>query len=298
MQPTQTEVAIFKTLVYGDIFDYPLTVKEIHHFLIEDSASLEQVQSTLDESEWLRQRVTQVNCYYATRPETADIRDCRQKSSEKLWGTAVRYGIWMAYLPFVRMVALTGALAMHNASDDDDDLDYLVVTARGRVWLARLLVVVMVRVARLWGVRICPNYVVSETRLTQQRQDLYIAHELVQMVPVSGAATYQQMRAANDWLTPLMPNANGNPRALPPHEPRGLPGLVQISLEWLLRGRLGDWLEEWERKRKTAKFIAEEAQSDHSAAIIDQEQVKGHFQDDGHPVLNRFYERLQEHGID
>jgi hypothetical protein len=298
MKPTSTEVAIFKTLVYGDIFDYPLTLDEIHHFLIEDASSLEAVQTALECSEWLAQRVTRVNGYYATRPETADLRDYRQQVSEKLWRSARRYGVWMAYLPFVRMVALTGALAMHNANDADDDLDYLIVTARGRVWLARLMVVAMVRMGRLWGVQICPNYVVSETRLSQQRKDLYIAHELVQMVPVSGGDTYQRMRAANDWMAAMMPNANGNPRATPPHEPRGVLHLLQRGCERLLAGRLGDKLEAWERHRKTVKFAAEEAQSDHSAAIIDQEQVKGHFKDYGHPVLNRFYERLQEHDID
>jgi hypothetical protein len=33
-----------------------------------------------------------------------------------------------------------------------------------------------VRLARLEGVQLCPNYVVAETVLAQQRRDLFIAH--------------------------------------------------------------------------------------------------------------------------
>ncbi|MFN8450301.1 MAG: hypothetical protein U0521_17370 [Anaerolineae bacterium] len=50
---------------------------------------------------------------------------------------ARRARLWRAArLPPVRMVALTGALVVRNASDNDDDLDYVLVTRRG-AWIAR-----------------------------------------------------------------------------------------------------------------------------------------------------------------
>jgi hypothetical protein len=298
MKPSETEIAILKTLLYGEIFDYPMTEREIHHYLIGLPASSENVQQTLYESAFLAQHVTRVNGYYATRPETAELRHYRDELSQKLWLDAHRYGRWIAYFPFVRMVALTGALAMQNASSQRDDLDYLIVTANGRVWLTRLLIVGLVRMARLWGVYICPNYLLTESKLVQPQQDIYIAHELAQMVPVSGHALYEEMRAVNPWADELMPNARGTFHPTEAHQPQGLGRRIQSVLEWLLSGKLGDRIEHWERHRKEKKFSQEAANTPHSNAVIDAEQVKGHFKDYGHPILNRFYARLRDFGLD
>src|SRR5262245_8327822 len=134
-KPTSLEVAILKTLIYADIFDFPLTVPEIHHFLIGEAAPLDGVQVMLDCSPWLEQHVTRVNGYCAIRPETAELRHQRDEVSRQMWEPARRYGVWLAHLPFVRMVALTGALAMRNAHSHDDDFDYLILAVPGRVWL-------------------------------------------------------------------------------------------------------------------------------------------------------------------
>jgi hypothetical protein len=296
--PSQTEIAILKTLLYGDIFDFPMTEREIHHYLIGVHATPEVVHQTLHHSAYLAQHVIRVNGYYAMRPDTAERRYQRSEISGALWNTARRYGIWLAYFPFVRMVALTGALAMRNADSPQDDLDYLVVTAPERVWLARLLIVILVRLARLWGVYLCPNYLLIETKLEQPKQDIYVAHELTQMIPISGYALYERMRAANAWADRLMPNAQGTFYPIQPHQPHGIGRWLQAGIEWLLAGRLGDWLENWERRRKEKKFARQAAESPHSSAVINAEQIKGHFRDYGHPVLNHFHQKLRDYDLE
>lgn len=296
--PTSTDLAIFKTMLYAGIFDYPLTEQEIYHYLIEHPAPLEEVQARLQGSAWLGQRLIRVNGYYALDLAQADLRHQRDQISAELWQTAQQYGRLLAYVPFVRMVALTGALAMRNAQTPRDDLDYLIVTVAGRVWLTRLIIVVWVRLARLWGVELCPNYLLSEHKLPQERQDLYIAHELAQMYPISGHALYQQMRAANPWTKAWMPNAEGPFYPIQAYEPHGWRLRLRQLAEWALGGRLGDWLDEWEAKRKTRKFAHEAARHQESAAAIDQEQVKGHFNDYGHPVLRRYAQMLRQHDLE
>lgn len=297
-QPNQLELAIFKTILYGDIFDFPMTVPEIHHFMIAQPADLETVRTTLAQSAWLGQRLIRVNGFYAARQQAAEQREYRKQIVEPLWNGAQQYGRWMAHLPFVRMVALTGAIAMQNPQSPSDDFDYLLVTRIGRVWLTRLLAVILVRLARLWGVELCPNYVMSDAVLEQQRRNLYTAHEVVQMVPISGHDLYQRIRAANTWADQEMPNARDTFYPLPAYEPHGLGRWLKRSGEWLLGGRFGDWLEHWEQHRKEPKFAAETARYDETAAQIDADHVKGHFQDYGQEVLRRFESRLREHGID
>ena len=41
------EKAILKTLAYADIFDYPMTLREIHKWLINKKANLRQVEKVL-----------------------------------------------------------------------------------------------------------------------------------------------------------------------------------------------------------------------------------------------------------
>jgi hypothetical protein len=294
------EAAILRTVLYADVFDFPMTPEEIHHFLIADRRiSLEEVQHALGTSRWLSEMVEQIDRYlvYIGRAELIPVRLARERASQKLWPVAVRYGNWLARLPFVRMVALTGALAMRNVADDDDDLDYIVVTTPGRVWIARAFAIVLVRLARLRGVEICPNYVLAETALQQERQNIFLAHEVVQMVPLYGYELYRRFRAANVWVDRSLPNARDTFYSEPERPASRLWRWVKLALEILLGGTVGDWLERWEYHRKLQRF-APEMQKPHSSARLDETQIKGHFDDHGHPALQQYFKRLREYGLD
>jgi hypothetical protein len=294
MPTLQPDEAILHTLLYADIFDYPLTPAEIHHFLIDVPASREAVHQALENSTWLRARVA-IQGSYVTLPgrqHLAALRETRRQSSERLWAVARRWSAVLGCLPFVRMVAVTGALAVDNAPPGDD-IDFLIVTAPGRVWLARGLAVVAVRLARLFGAGLCPNYVLAESALEQHRRDLFIAHDLAQMVPLVGLRVYKQMRAANTWASRYLPQASAPLRDEPE---RALPGWALRMQQWgeaLLGSGLGDSLERWEQTRKLRKFAAAAGQAG-SAAELDAERVKGHFDDHGHPILRKYEERVDQ----
>lgn len=293
------EEAILRTILYADVFHFPMTVAEIHHFLIHDTrASFKQVEHTLATSTALRQMLCVERGYVvlAERTDLIDRRIEREEASAHLWPLALRYGTWLARLPYVRMVAITGALAMHNAAHKDDDLDYLIVTSANRVWLARALAIGLVRLAKLRGVVVCPNYVLSENAFEQNKKDLFIAHEIAQMIPIYGHGLYEQFRIANIWLSDHLPNAEGEFHA----ERDRTTGLVWLmvkkGLEALLGGKIGDVLEQWEYRRKLRRF-ASEMETPHSAAQLDTDQVKGHFNDYGYFVLSQYQARLQKYGL-
>jgi hypothetical protein len=290
--------AILRTLLYADIFDFPMTAAEIHHFLIGQAAPLDEVQDALAGSTWLAQRVDGDGaCYHLRgRSELVTLRREREAAARRLWPIARRYGGWLAHLPFVRMVALTGSLAMRNPRHAADDIDFLLVTAPRRVWLARAFAIVLVRLARLQKVGLCPNYVLSETALEQPRQNLYMAHELSQMIPLSGKALYAAMTGANLWAARHLPNASAPFYSEPDRQPRGAGRFVQRAGEWLFGGWRGDALDAWEQRRKIRRFRAETGDNP-GAARLDDEHVKGHFQDHGQRILARYLESLRAHGL-
>jgi hypothetical protein len=292
--------AILRTLLYADIFNFPLTETEIHHFLIGFRATPAEIRTALRESLWLAAQIEFSGDYYALRGrgEAIQARRARAAASASLWPLAQRYGQILAHLPFVRMVALTGALAMRNARNTRDDIDFLIVTEPGRVWLARALAVLIVKIARLRGVWLCPNYVLARTALDQERRDLYMAHEIAQMIPLAGHDLYVMMRRANAWTDDLLPNAAAPYYHERDRRPHGIGRLLQRLGELLLSGPPGNALERWEQRRKQRKFSADARKKvSNSAARLDDKRVKGHFNDHGMPVMVRYQASLEAYQL-
>jgi hypothetical protein len=292
------ESAILRTVLYADVFKFPLTAREIHHFLIhEERVNLARIEQALATSPTLKQHLRHEQGYIVCtgREEMINVRVAHERASEQLMPLAMRYGAWLARLPFVRMVALTGALSMRNAVEGDD-LDYLLVTVPGRVWIARAAAIVLVRLVRLRGAEICPNYVLAGDALVQKRQDLFIAHEITQMVPLYGYDIYDAMRAENPWVSAFLSNAEGSFQTAQAQPIGSVWSGVKRAIEFVLGGRLGSALEQWEYNRKLRRFAPKMQQPD-SAAQIDASHVKGHFEDHGNRAMREYQERLQQYGL-
>ncbi len=296
----ELDVAILKTVIYGDIFNFPMTAEEIHHFLIHNrTVGLTEITQHLQTSHFLANTLCFDGTYYslASRQDIFELRHSREAMVLPLLKRVKTYGRLLAYFPFVEFVGVTGALSMRNPSTETDDLDYLIITRPGRVWLARACIILLVRVMRLRHVEICPNYVLASDKLSQSRQDMYIAHEIVQLLPLSNVSLYQQLREENQWTQDYLANSN-----MPFYQfvdaPLNRVGLfIKHGLEAVMSTRLGNWLEQWEYKRKATRF-QQQATAPTSSAEIDEGRVKGHFQDYGHYVLERYHEQLKLFEID
>ncbi len=281
--------AIVQTVAYADVFDYPLTADELQRYLIGVNASRAAVRSALANGHLVPGLVCHNGRYFtlAGREAAIEIRRARAAISAELWRRAIRYGRLIGNLPFVRMVAVTGALAMDNVADGD--IDYLIVTEPERLWLCRALVVGVVKVAARRGVTLCPNYFLSERALVLVERNLFTAHEVAQMVPLMGLDTYERLRALNRWTESFLPNAGGSPRRIAPATPRGR--RTRALAERALRSRLGGHLEQWEMGRKVRKLALRS--TEHAEAAFDVDWCKGHFGDHGHSTLQRFAERME-----
>ncbi|MBI3176414.1 MAG: hypothetical protein HYZ35_00340 [Chloroflexi bacterium] len=291
---SRADVAILRAVLYADVFDYALTLPQVHRYLEGEAMPLEAVREALVSSPWLAGRVEMVDGYVVASGRAGLARERRRRAEQarRLWSAAQWYGRWMARLPFARMVAVTGALSMDNV-DGDDDIDYFIVTAPGRVWLTRAFSILLVRLARLTGANLCPNYLLADSALLQERRDLFVAHELAQMVPLVGKAVYERIWAANVWLVDILPNVSPLAHAVPEASEGGPGHWAQRALEWALGGKLGDVLENWERTRKLAKFRQQMAVAGAGAAALDENRVKGHFHDYGAIALAEFEKRCR-----
>ncbi len=210
--------AILKTLHYADIFDYPLRFEELEKYLVEPAdGTLEETLSLMVSSRLIHAD----SCYCLPgREEIIELRKKREAWSRPKLKKAERVASILKFIPWVRLIGVTGALALEN-SDEDDDIDLMIATSSKRLWLTRGLVVTFLlstgqyRRANKIKDRICPNLMLSEDALEFPNHDLFTAHEIVQMKPLFDRENiYQKFLQANGWVREFLPNKLSQGQAL------------------------------------------------------------------------------------
>src|SRR6266487_3952105 len=95
--PDKLSRAVLHTVAYADIFDYPLTAREIHRYLIGVNASFEEVVRALEGGP-----STRTSDYFTLpgREEIVLIRIQREARSRELVPRAIRYGRVLGALPY------------------------------------------------------------------------------------------------------------------------------------------------------------------------------------------------------
>lgn len=287
---------VLKPILYADIFDYPLTFEEIYKFL-EFKIAPDEVKKLLDQAIDHHEIILNDNFYsLAGKAHLVARRRERWVASQTLWPKAIHYGRWIASLPFIRMVSVTGSLAVDNPRDGVDDIDYLIVTRPRRLWFCRALIILMVRYSRLRGVHLCPNYLLTENVLYFEENNLFTAREMLQMIPLYGREFYMKMRKINAWVTRYLPQGEGlnldriNDQLSPGQN------LFKKLGEFILGGWMGDLMEQLLQKIQITKHTR--LAQKHGAldkVVFTADTCKGHY--DGHyqKTMHAYQQRLQAH---
>lgn len=178
-----------------------------------------------------------------------------------------------------------------NNTDEGKDVDYMIVTAPNHLWTCRALTLLVARLAKLEGVRLCPNYLVTTNALDLKERSLYVAHEVAQMIPLSGADVYREIWQRNGWLNDYLPQASMTPELSQGQLRTKDRSLVQRVLEVLFRLPLVSWFEKWEMDRKIARLTREQSSSFESFFSAD--VCKGHIDKHKQKTENAIEEKLE-----
>jgi hypothetical protein len=129
------------------------------------------------------------------------------------YSTSWRFRLYfqsLRWCPLVRFVGITGASAMRGLRPTDD-IDLCIVTSQSLIWTTRLYTVIL---AKLLGIHtktgVCLNLFFDEGDLSiaYEKQNSYIAHELLQMKPlVDKNQISVRFLQDNRWLLTYFPNA-------------------------------------------------------------------------------------------
>lgn len=212
--------AISRTLIYSDIFDFPLTKEEIWRFLISANINRASFEKALTESppefppvKWEHEK----GFYFLSgRREIVKERIKRKKESQKKITLAKKIIQKLSLIPTVLFIGISGGLALENA-DEKDDIDLFVIASKGNLWITRLLLVFLLKLMGQYRGRgkkesqkICLNMLIDEKALAfeRDRRNVYTAHEIVQLKPIFDRNnTYNKFLFVNKWVEEFMPNA-------------------------------------------------------------------------------------------
>lgn len=207
--------AVYVAVAYSDIFSYPLTIDEVIRFLpFRGEVQHNQITRSLA---FLRLPYRAGFVSLQQKSRFVDLRKKRAEIAKNKW-RIVFQTIWLfQFIPTIKLVAVTGALSMNNV-DKGDDIDLLIVSDRKSVWITRFVLTILFDIL---GIRrkpesrqvsnlFCLNMFLSSDALMvpKGKRNFYIAHEIVQMVPVYDREhTYAEFCQKNAWVKQMLPHA-------------------------------------------------------------------------------------------
>ncbi|MBI2444044.1 MAG: hypothetical protein HYV42_02255 [Candidatus Magasanikbacteria bacterium] len=213
------EQSISETLAYFDLLDFPLTKEELWRYLWQaPSGAAAAFAAALNRLKTGGTVAEKFGFHYlAGRGLLIEERRARGLVSEQKRQRASQAARLVGRLPFIRAVFLSSSVAAENAAPESD-LDFFIITAPGRLWLARFFANALLRLLgwRVYGRerrdRICLCFFVAANQLDLAPlrvadDDIHFAYWLHQMLPLYDPHHYyDQLIAVNRWTRSYLPN--------------------------------------------------------------------------------------------
>jgi hypothetical protein len=292
--PTRLEAAILDAVLYAAVFEFPLTPAEVHRALLGVERPADEVRRACEGSAWLRARLDRRDglifprgreCWVAQRR----AREARSRAFLQAHRPVLRL---FCALPFVRLLALSGSLA-HLNGGADADLDLFIVTRGRRVWCVTLAIVLLAKLLRRRRI-VCANFVLADSRLALEQQDLFAASQAIHLKPLVGGDALRVFLDANPFVAALYPNARAWPtlpiEAKPGAALRRLKRALEVSLA--VPSMIAEPLCRWAYGRHLRREVAHATSPEQVRLGVD--VLKLHTRSHRRPVLERYDELRAE----
>lgn len=247
----EEQASILKVLAYFDIFQYPLSYKEIRQFL--GTFSLEAGLDKILHRMLASQTVFFHNGFYSLHdnPLLSHKRIEGNRRAEKLLPKAYKIGRFLFRFPFVRAIGISGSLSK-NFADENADIDFFIITKANRLWIARTIMHLFKKLTFITGHQhfFCMNYYIDEEALLVEEQNVFTAIEVTTLVPVCGKKTFDDFFAVNNWSCQFFATAEKK------YFQNEIPvrSFIKSCIEWILNNCSADHLEKWLLKITTQRW--------------------------------------------
>lgn len=253
-----TQSSFLRTLLYFDIFNYPLTLEEI--FSSSSCMDLSEVQNEAAyflEQNWI---ATSNGKYFLKGKEsTVAFRELLNKRAHAFYEKANRYTKLISRFPFVRGVLITGSLSK-GCMEENGDIDYLIITEPNRLWLCRALLTAYKKMV-LFNSRkyFCVNYYLAADSLLVPDHNIFTATEITSAKPAYNAGVCEQFFVENNWTANFYPNIQPQ-NLFAVHEKTET--VLKMFFENIFAGKIGELADEYTMRlfmwRWKSKFKGED----------------------------------------
>ena len=279
------ELAIARTVIYASLFDYPLTLEQLHATLLESDQTMTELLRAYRSSQALRRIVECRDGFFFPegRYDLVDERRRRERGSRAFLERHRMLLAAICALPFTRMVALSGSIA-HLNLEGEGDLDLFIVTRGRHVWGVTVAVVLLAKLMRRRRT-LCANFVIADSHLALEQQDVFTANQVIHLKPLAGADLMVPFLAANPFVARFYPNFEPavtesplarNSFSLKAGVEKAL-GPVSQGWEWICRRAYGLYL-----SRRAGSWRSPEQ------VRLQPDALKLHTQSHRHSILDRF----------
>lgn len=318
---TDLAKAVLSTIVYFDMFDYPLTATEIQqglYFAAKSNRrySIQNIMSCLREDDEVKKYIDYKDGFYFLNGRENILRTRHQRYliGQPKWRRARWITAFLKITPFIRLIAVCNKIAYDNA-DDDSDIDLFIIIKPGRIWTARMIVTL---ITSLLGVRrhgekirdrACLSFYITERalnleNLAQSKTDthfIYWISQIASILSLNEAET--DFWQANNWLKQYLPNFTPY-QGVDYQRQVGdgkVAGSLRIMGEKILSGGIGKRVEKSLKKYQLKKMSAKTASArwkDDTDVVVTDDVLKFHERDARAKLRRAFTKRMKTLGIE
>jgi len=299
---SSVQKAILRALLYYDIWEYPLTTRELHCFLPVNGLDYGRFRSFLEKDgpgEEVRRRGEYF--FLASRnPAIVESRQQMEKNAAKLWKIARVSMHVIKRFPFVRGVFISGDLSK-NATKKESDVDFFLVTSPHRVWISRTLLIVFKKIFLFNQKKyFCLNNFTAVGHLQLDERNLFLATEIAHLTPLFNSELHREYLRENVWITEFFPNYDPTVLPRPRVSERGslLQRLLELPFSLIPSDRLDQFLMRRMQKVWAARYPGFDKQTRHRIFRSTRGESRayvGNYQD---RVIDLYRTKLHDYGLD
>jgi len=314
MNQNALEKSVLKTLSYFDIFSFPLNADELFYFLWCPPA-LSKEDFLMGLNLMVEQkRISASDGYYFLlgREKIIEIRLEREKISERKIKKAIRAARLLSIIPFLNAIFLCNSVASGTATEKSD-IDFLIVTTPGRIWVVRALANFLLRITgmRTYGKhlanRICLSFFVTEKKLDFASlraldEDIHFAYWLHQTIPLFDPYyLWRDFIKANQWTMRYLPYIKNYKKEITPIKFSLFARSWRKIWEKFWQGWYGDLIErqaEGLERQKMKLSLKDKAELESTDVVLNDNIIKLHEEDKRKLYYDEWKKKIDELGID
>ncbi|QHV99911.1 nucleotidyltransferase domain-containing protein [Spirosoma endbachense] len=279
-------------LVYANIFNYPLTKKEIYERGKIDISQLETCLINLRSEK----KIFLIEDFYTLHNDNKIIenRKKRNKRADIFINRARIITRVIAHFPFIRAVFLSGSISK-DCMDENSDIDFFIITEPERLWIAHLFCSVFRHTFLLNSSKyFCYNYLIDSEHLLIEEQSLYTAIEIKTLIPLLGYNYYKNMLQENEWTNNYFPKYP----LMPKNDISKNFSFIQRSIEFCFNNAFGNWLDKWllnySIKKRKKKFESKLFEYSHYYIDLQRHVAKSHITDKYPKIMKKYFEGIEQ----